>query len=88
MAAPAASFKEKLGLRLVRRYSTRMQELEEKIAHLTRTVEDLSDVVARQSNEIDALTHRVAMLVQREAERANDASSGGVIIGDERPPHY
>ncbi|WP_170524926.1 SlyX family protein [Ruegeria arenilitoris] len=64
-----------------------MQHLEEKIAHLTRTVDDLSTVVAKQQDEIDRLTRRVAMLMQREAERAQEGS-GGVILGDERPPHY
>ncbi len=64
-----------------------MQHLEEKIAHLTRTVDDLSMVVAKQQNEIDRLTRHVAMLMQREAERAQEGS-GGVILGDERPPHY
>ena len=32
-----------------------MQDLEERIAHLTRQVEDLSDVVARQAEEITTL---------------------------------
>ncbi len=64
-----------------------MQHLEEKIAHLTRTVDDLSMVVAKQQDEIDRLTRRVAMLMQREAERAQEGS-GGVILGNERPPHY
>ena len=64
-----------------------MQHLEEKIAHLTRTVDDLSMVVAKQQDEIDRLTRRVAILMQREAERAQEGS-GGVILGDERPPHY
>jgi SlyX protein len=64
-----------------------MQHLEEQIAHLTRTLDDLSDVVARQENEIAALSRRVAMLMQREGER--DASgTGGVAIADEKPPHY
>lgn len=63
------------------------QILEEKLAHLMRTMDDLSDVVARQQSEIDRLTRRVEMLIQREADRAEDLS-GGVIIGDERPPHY
>lgn len=64
-----------------------MQEIEEKLAHLIRTVDDLSDVVARQGREIDRLTARVEMLMQREAEREAQGS-GGVILGDERPPHY
>ncbi len=64
-----------------------MQQLEEQIAHLTRMVEEMSDVVAAQQGEIDHLTRRVAMLMQREAEREQD-QSGGVVLGDERPPHY
>ena len=64
-----------------------MQELEEKLAHLTRMVDDLSDVVARQSEEIVTLNRRVHMLMQREAEREAQGS-GGVVLGDERPPHY
>ncbi|MBB95663.1 MAG: SlyX protein [Rhodobacteraceae bacterium] len=64
-----------------------MLELEEKLAHLMRTVDELSDVVAGQSREIDVLTRRVAMLMQREAEREAEGA-GGVVIGDERPPHY
>ena len=64
-----------------------MQELEEKIAHLTRTVDELSYVVARQEAEIATLTRRVAMLMQREGERDSEGS-GGVVLGDERPPHY
>ncbi len=64
-----------------------MQHLEEKIAHLIRTVEDLSDVVARQEREIEVLTRRVYMLMQREGEREAEGS-GGVVLGDERPPHY
>ncbi|WP_187431804.1 Protein SlyX [Roseobacter fucihabitans] len=64
-----------------------MEKLEEQIAHLTRTVEDLSDIVARQEGEIATLTRRVVMLMQREGERESQ-QSGGMVIGDERPPHY
>ena len=64
-----------------------MEKLEEHIAHLTRTVDELSDVVARQETEIATLTRRVEMLMRREAERESDGS-GGVVMGDERPPHY
>lgn len=64
-----------------------MQELEERIAHLTRAIDDLSDVIARQQGEIDVLTRRVQMLITREGER--EATQGsGVVLGDERPPHY
>ncbi|MEL7151990.1 MAG: SlyX family protein, partial [Pseudomonadota bacterium] len=46
-----------------------MTQIEETLAHLTRTVEDLSDVVARQEREIETLKRRVQMLLEREAER-------------------
>ncbi|APZ53570.1 SlyX family protein [Salipiger abyssi] len=61
--------------------------LEERIAHLQRVVEDLSDTVARQDQEIALLTRRVALLMEREAAR-QDEGTGGVVMGDERPPHY
>ncbi|MGR3377896.1 SlyX family protein [Salipiger abyssi] len=61
--------------------------LEERIAHLQRVVEDLSDTVARQDQEIALLTRRVALLLEREAAR-QDEGTGGVVMGDERPPHY
>jgi SlyX protein len=64
-----------------------LQKLETATAHLTRTVEDLSDVVARQQSEIDILTRRVHLLMQREAEREQSAG-GGEIVGDGRPPHW
>lgn len=62
-------------------------DLEERIAHLMRTVDDLSDVVARQDKEIALLTRRVAMLMEREAEREL-AEGGSVPLGDEKPPHW
>ena len=64
-----------------------MREIEEKLAHLIRTVDDLSDVIARQEGEIARLTARVEMLMRREAEREAQGT-GGVVFGDERPPHY
>ncbi|WP_372604835.1 SlyX family protein, partial [Actibacterium sp.] len=49
--------------------SERITRLEEELAHLRAAVDDLSDVVTRQSNEIARLTNRVRMLMEREAER-------------------
>ncbi len=64
-----------------------MEKLEEQMAHLLRSVDDLSDIVAAQQTEIDRLNQRVEMLMRREGER-EASGSGGVIVGDERPPHY
>lgn len=66
---------------------TRITELEETSAHLTKMVEDLSDVIARQDKEIALLTRKVQMLMEREAHRQADGD-GAVVVGDERPPHY
>ena len=60
--------------------------LEERIAHLTRMVEDLSDEVARQSREIERLMARVGLLMEREAER--EAAGGSLPLADQRPPHW
>ena len=64
-----------------------MQEIEERLAHLLRSVDDLSDVVAAQARSIEALERRVALLMSREAAREAEGS-GGVVIADERPPHW
>lgn len=64
-----------------------MQQVEEQLAHLQKTVEELNDIVTGQQAEIDKLQARVQMLMEREAAREAEGS-GGVILGDERPPHY
>ncbi|WP_428928704.1 SlyX family protein [Marinibacterium sp. SX1] len=64
-----------------------MQALEEKLAHLMRSVDEMSDVVSGQAREIELLNRRVAMLMQREAQREAEGT-GGVVFGDETPPHY
>jgi len=61
------------------------RSLEEHIAHLSRVVEDLSDVVARQDAEIAKLKTALHALLEREKAREAD---GSVIFTDDRPPHY
>lgn len=61
--------------------------LEERLAHLIRANDELSDIVAAQAKRIDTLEARVQMLMAREAGREAEGT-GGVIFGDERPPHY
>ena len=64
-----------------------MQHLEERIAHLIRAVDDLSDIVARQQAEIDRMAGRRQMRMRREAEREADAG-GTVPLADRPPPHW
>ena len=64
--------------------------LEERIAHLTRAVDDLSDVVTRQGREVDRLTRIVALLAEREAGREADGldADGGAPEANVKPPHW
>lgn len=65
----------------------RITDLEEQLAHLSRNVDDLSEVVARQALEIDLLSRRLGLLMEREAER--EVAEGGTIpLADQRPPHW
>ena len=63
------------------------EKIEERLAHLERLADELSEVVASQAQEIDVLTRRVHILMQREAAREAEGG-GGVVIAGERPPHY
>lgn len=62
-------------------------DLEEQIAHLSRTVEELSDIVARQETELALAQKRIAMLMEREASREFDAGSS-IPLADQKPPHW
>ena len=63
----------------------RIDKLEERIAHLTRAVEDLSDTVARQARDLDRVLRLTQLLAEREAEREAD---GSVPPANQRPPHW
>ena len=63
-----------------------IEALEEQIAHLTRAMEDLSDVVAKQDTELRHLKQLVESLGKK--IQGPDSESGGIIFSDERPPHY
>ena len=73
---------------LVRHYAAAhgLWQLDERIAHLTRAVEELSDVVTRQDAELRRLSRRVGLLMEREADR--EAAEGTIPLADQRPPHW
>ena len=64
----------------------RTELLEERVAHLTRAVEDLSDVLAAQQREVDRLTRLVALLAEREADR--EAAGFEAPAANQKPPHW
>lgn len=56
--------------------------VEERLAHLMRSVDDLSDIVAAQRKELDRLNRLVGLLVEREALGGESPSA------NQRPPHW
>lgn len=66
---------------------TRIRQLEEALAHLTRANDDLSQVVARQDSELALLARRVEMLMRNAAEQQIEAG-GTIPLADQRPPHW
>ena len=65
----------------------RLTRIEERLAHALDQAEDLSDIVKAQQAEIDRLTRRVEMLMQREAER-EAAETHTIPLADQKPPHW
>ena len=65
----------------------RITLLEEKIAHLTRAVDDLSDILRAQGLMIERLTRQMGILIEREVER-EVATGASAPIADQRPPHW
>jgi SlyX protein len=63
-----------------------LEQIHLKLAFLERANTDLSDVVFRQQQEIQALSARIREV----AERASAVQDGGEerSAEDERPPHY
>ena len=64
----------------------RIDAIEEKLAHLERAVNELSDVVARQQKELDRATDRHQRLMDKLA--AMESDFGASATADEKPPHY
>ena len=65
----------------------RITDLEVQLAHQAHMLDDLSDVVTRQSREIDLLTRRLRMVMERLAE--HDLATGdSAPLADQKPPHW
>ena len=64
--------------------NSRLTENEAKISYLIKDIEDLSDIVAKQSRELEKLNKKVSFLIQKETER-DDIS--GVVLSN-KPPHW
>ena len=65
----------------------RIERMEEQLAFMAKAVDELSDVLARQTREIDRLGRMVGLLMEREADREFDAG-GQIPLADQKPPHW
>jgi SlyX protein len=63
-----------------------LEHIETKIAFLERANAELSDVVFRQSREIEALRAQIQALAERVGSLRSE--EGARTPEDERPPHY
>jgi len=66
--------------------SARLDDLEIRIAHLERSVQELSDVLIRQQKELDRAVERNQILADRLAALQDDREDP--TSPEERPPHY
>lgn len=66
--------------------AARIDALEIRIAHQDRVIEDLNAAVTGQWKQIDALTRRLAALMERVEATETRASLGGAP--EPPPPHY
>ncbi|MEO1939923.1 SlyX family protein [Candidatus Thioglobus sp.] len=65
----------------------KITELEEKFSHLDHSVEELNDVIFRQTQKIDKLEAMIKHL-STQLEQLNDEQKGDTQVIDDRPPHY
>lgn len=65
----------------------RLTDLEIQATHLSRTVDELNEVVTRQADEIKALNRRVHMLMERAAGENADGGEAAPLA-DQVPPHW
>ena len=65
----------------------RIEAAEIHIAHLTRTLDELSDQVARQGDQMDRLNARVQVLIDR-LSKHDAGGDSEVPLLEQRPPHW
>ena len=63
----------------------RIEALEERVAHLMRAVDDLSDEVTRQGRELDRLLRLTRLMAERWSERE---ATGAAPEANVKPPHW
>ncbi|HPF27999.1 MAG: SlyX family protein [Steroidobacteraceae bacterium] len=74
----------------VDRTNRRIETIEEKLAHIERTVQELSDLLYKQQRELDAVTRRHQLLLQQLDTMVAPSVDGSddPLSRLEKPPHY
>ncbi len=62
-------------------------DLETKIAYQEHNLQELSDVIFRQQQQIDKLESIIQLLIKR-FDEFSAAQPGNSAPADEKPPHY
>ena len=65
----------------------RLEAAEIHISHLTRTVDELSEQVAWQADQIGRLNKRFQFLLDR-VSKHDSGDSGYIALSEQRPPHW
>ena len=66
---------------------SRLTDLESTLAFQERTIQDLSDVICRQQQDIDGLAKQIKKLVQK-MEQSETLGDAGGEAESTVPPHY
>lgn len=67
---------------------TRLETLENKLAHLELAVDELNQVVYRQSKELETAQRLTRHLQARVRDLLEKSQEAPYSIDEERPPHY
>ncbi len=67
--------------------NTRLTELEIQSTHMANTIDELSAVIASQAGEIETLTRRLHMLLERAAREDVDGGESAPLT-EQVPPHW
>lgn len=68
-----------------REQEIRIDKLEVDLAHATRTIDDLNEVIIGQGRQIDQLARRLSLMTDQVEELIESATPGHQV---EKPPHY
>ena len=66
----------------------RLENLESKLAHLELTVDELNQVVYKQSRQLERAIRLIEDLRARVKEVTEQGADQPHVAEDERPPHY